>query len=79
MNTDDLRLQRMLDNSVSDNDENEYWFSRQNQNKMVLNVAAKLYVANPSISVEDSIKKAQDLINTFYKMVLQKTTKQYKG
>jgi hypothetical protein len=77
--SDDLRLQQLLDNSSSDDGDNEYWFSRKNQNKMVLNLAAKLYVAHPSISVEDSIKKAQNLVDTFYKMVLQKTTKQYKG
>jgi len=78
ISTDDLRLQQMLDNSISDSGD-EYWFSRKNQNKMVLNFAAQLYIAEPSISAREAIEKSQELVDTFYKMILQKTTKNYKG
>jgi hypothetical protein len=79
MNTDDMRLQSMLDNSSNDTDDTEYWFSRKNQNKMVLNLAAKLYVAHPTISSEEAIEKSQHLVDSFYKMVLKPTTQKYKG
>ena len=76
-NNDDIKLQTYLNNS--DTEVCEYWFSRQNQNKMVLEYASQLVVANAGITAEEAIRTAQDLVNTFYKLVLQKTTKHYKG
>lgn len=74
-NNDDYKLQTMLDSA----EPQEYWFSRQNQNKMVLDFASRLVVADSEISTEDAINTAQELIDTFYEQVLQKTTKNYKG
>ena len=77
MNEDDYNLQTYL--NKSDSEPQEYWFSRQNQNKMVLKYAAQLVVADANISPEQAVNTAQQLVDTFYRLILQKTTKNYKG
>ena len=76
-NTDDYKLQTLI--NKSDTEPQEYWFSRQNQNKMVLEYAAALVIADSDITAEQAVNTAQSLIDTFYKLILQKTTKHYKG
>ncbi len=74
MITDETRLQEMLDNSTT-----EYWFSRQNQNKLAYEHSAKLLIADSSLTPEDAIREATAFVNAFYNIVLKQTTKNYRG
>lgn len=49
--------------------EEEYWFSRGNQKKMVFALGAQLLVSEDMTSAE-AIAQAQDYINTFYETTL---------
>ncbi len=73
--TDDYKLQKLL--NKSEPEPQEYWFSRQKQNQMVLDYASKLIIADSGITSEEAIHAAQDLVDKFYMLILKKTTKNY--
>lgn len=80
MITDEQRLQGFIDNSSTTKPEDsEYWFSRQNQNKLMFEHASKLLVADSSYDADSAIREARAFINAFYNTVLKQTTRNYRG
>ncbi len=80
INKDDKRLQSLLDVSATAIPESqEYWFSRQNQNKLMFDHASKLLVADSSYDADSAIREARTFVNAFYNTVLKQTTKTYRG
>jgi hypothetical protein len=69
---DDTILKAMLEQTqyAGVPQEEEYWFSRGNQKKMVFEIGAKLIVATEDLTAKEAITLAQDYVNTFYDDVL---------
>ena len=67
---DDTMLASMLEKSqYAHTQEEEYWFSRNQQKKMVFDLGAKLLVSD-DMTPKDAIAMAQDYIDTFYATTL---------
>ena len=68
---DDTILQAMLSQTQysQPTQEEEFWFSRGNQKKMVFDLGAKLLVSEEMTPLE-AIEMAQDYVDTFYSTTL---------
>ena len=66
---DDTMLNSMLAQSQYAQAEEEFWFSRANQKKMVFDLGAKLLVSE-DITAREAVSMAQDYIDTFYATTL---------
>lgn len=68
---DDTVLQAMLQQSQygKPQQEEEFWFSRANQKKMVFELGAKLLVSE-EMTPKEAIEMAQDYVDTFYETTL---------
>ena len=67
---DDTVLHSMLAQSqFAQPQEEEFWFSRANQKKMVYELGAKLMVAE-EMTPKEAIEMAQDYVDTFYSTTL---------
>lgn len=68
---DDTILHSMINQSqfAQPQQDEEFWYSRANQKKMVFELGAKI-LASEEISSRDAIAMAQDYIDTFYETTL---------
>lgn len=64
---DDMILQAMLSQTQYSQpaQEEEFWFSRGNQKKMVFDLGAKLLVSE-EMTPQEAIEMAQEYVDTFY-------------
>ena len=68
---DDTILQAMLSQTQYSQpaQEEEFWFSRSNQKKMVFDLGAKLLVSE-EMTPQEAIEMAQEYVDTFYSTTL---------
>ena len=67
---DDTILHALLEQSqFSKPQEEEFWFSRAQQKKMVFDLGAKLLVSE-EMTPQEAIEMAQDYVDTFYSTTL---------
>lgn len=53
----------------------ESWFSRAHQKVHIFNLARELFVRCDDYNAEDAILEAEEFINTFYNMKVNKNTR----
>lgn len=67
---EDTVLNAMLEQSqFSKPQEEEYWYSRGNQKKMIYDLGSRLMVSE-EMSPSEAIALAQEYVDTFYSMIL---------
>lgn len=82
--TNETLLQSMIDKSLTEwqhsqaRKNEDHWFSRPNQNKLVFE-HAQMLLMNWDITTEEAIRQAQAFVNTYYEMIIKPTTSNYRG
>lgn len=68
---DDTMLNSMINQTQfrKDDDEDEFWFSRNKQKQYVFELGAK-YMELEEMTAREAIDMAQDYVDTYYKMIL---------
>ena len=72
--TDDERLNYFISKADNVKLKDDFWFNRKNQNVHVFNIASGMLIQGEE-DVPYCIDKAQELVDTFYKTVIQPTTR----